>query len=137
MEGLFEASDDDKSGYIDEREFGAIMVACCTQITSRLLVYFMIIIVLVPIVAARVIDVFLAMDDWMDLKSAEYTSVFSWVEKLLTWGEFAGKVVSLVLFFLVVPLFFNWIDSSATQAAAHIVVADRPEDPEAEEKKKE
>lgn len=122
IDDLFEASDDDNSGYIDEAEFQAILIVCCGQITSRIAVYFLIIILLVPYVAAAVVDGMLRLDGWFEWRLIEYRGSVSWVEQVLTWGELAEKIVSAALFFLVVPLFFNYIDRSSGEAAQNIVV---------------
>ena len=122
IDELFDACDDDNSGYIDEKEFVQIMVICCAQISSRLAVYFLIIILLVPYVAEAVINGMLHLDDWFDLHMREKAHAASWVENFLTFGDMAEKIVSTALFFLVVPLFFNYIDRSSGRAAQSFVI---------------
>ena len=117
IDELFEASDDDQSGFIDEAEFEQILIICCAQISSRLFIYFLILILLVPYVSEAVITALLHTDDWFQLKLAEKADSFRWMEHILTFGEIAQKLVSTILFFLVVPIFFNWIDRSSRLAA--------------------
>ena len=110
IDDLFDASDDNGSGCIDEEEFRQIIIICCAQITSRIGVYFLIIIILVPYVAEAVIKRLLHVDEWLQLHLAEKAGAFSWIEDMLTFGQMAEKIVSTILFFVLVPLFFNWID---------------------------
>ena len=53
---LFEAADKDNSGGIDHNEFVKIMGVCCAQILSRMVVYYLVLILLVPALAARFVD---------------------------------------------------------------------------------
>lgn len=137
IEQLFEASDDDQSGFIDETEFTQIMVICCAQIMSRILVYYGLIILLVPRMASSLIATFASfMELWSDgtgittkLHSLEAPSSSVWssaaLEKLttvLSWGRMAEQAVSLALFFLVIPLLFDWIDQKSGNAATNYVV---------------
>lgn len=117
IDGLFDASDDDNSGYIDASEFEQILVICCAQIASRMLVYFLIIIMLVPYVAEGVILCVTNADEWFGLALHEKGTFFEMVEKLLTTGGVAERIVSTLLFFLVVPLLFNYIDRSSKETA--------------------
>lgn len=111
IDHLFDAADDDRSGEVDENEFSQIMVVCCAQIFSRMIVYYAIIIVLVPYVAENAIQGVLLLNDSMGSMEME------WLEKALTYGQIAERITSLAMFFLVVPLFFDWIDASSRRAA--------------------
>lgn len=51
VDKLFDASDVDKSGTIDEDEFQKIMVVCCGQIATRVLIYFALLLFVSPSVA--------------------------------------------------------------------------------------
>lgn len=114
IDNLFDACDSDKSGFIDEKEFESILVRCCAQITSRILVYFTVIVFLVPYVARAVITVLTTCDQWLELKLAEQVGFFAFVEKILTFGQLAENVVATTLFFLVVPYLFDSIDRLAS-----------------------
>jgi hypothetical protein len=121
---LFEAADHDKNGRIDEKEFMQIMVICFAQISSRLLVYYAIIILLVPYAAENLIVFMLQLDNYMGWDVArntgETTKFSLWFERVLTWNQVAEKIVYYALFFLLVPLFFDWIDRSSEKAAAKV-----------------
>lgn len=111
VSGLFEASDDNNSGSIDEHEFDQIVIISCGQIASRIFVYYAIIILLVPFLADHFIQAILSIDEWMGYKDA------AWLERVLTYGHLAEETISLVVFFLMVPLFFDWIDRFSKRAA--------------------
>lgn len=111
LDGLFDAADDDHNGTIDEHEFSQIVVISCGQIASRILVYYAIIILLVPFIAGYAVRGALELDELMGWKERE------WLEKALTYGQLAEHTLSLVLFFLFVPMLFDWIDRSSRRAA--------------------
>ena len=48
---MFEASDVDNSGTIDEDEFTKIMIVCCGQILSRVILYLALLLLIVPMLA--------------------------------------------------------------------------------------
>jgi len=128
IDSLFEASDDDKSGKIDENEFTQILMVCCAQITSRIFVYYAIIIMLVPYVADAIMNGLLGIDDYMGWKDNDGTHAIpamEWFESVLAWNNIAERCVSLALFFLLIPTFFNWIDGSSNRAANHMVVDEK------------
>ncbi|KAI2489853.1 hypothetical protein MHU86_24729 [Fragilaria crotonensis] len=54
VDKLFEASDDDKSGGIDAAEFETIMVIAAASISSRIIAYYIFLLVLVPYLAGKV-----------------------------------------------------------------------------------
>lgn len=120
IDALFDASDADKSGSIEEEEFKRILMICCAQILSRIVVYYSIIIMLVPYVADALVKGFFNIDDYMGWKSDDgqhkYPAI-EWIEKILGWGTVAERVVSLMLFFLFIPMFFDWIDGSSHRLA--------------------
>ena len=111
IDQLFDAADDDHSGFVDEEEFSQIMVISCAQIFSRIVVYYAIIILLVPFLAEHAIGGLLQIDTWMGWKEMEL------LEKVLTYGNLAERILSLLMFFLLVPLLFDWIDESSRMAA--------------------
>jgi hypothetical protein len=120
---LFQASDDDGSGFIDQAEFTQILVICCAQILSRIVVYFTLMILLVPVAAHRVVKgagLVLDLVQWQ--AEAETFAVFLWLESLLTLHGLTEKSVSLVLSFLVIPMIFNLIDSHSRRSAEEVCV---------------
>jgi uncharacterized membrane protein len=84
----------------------------------------------VPHVAQAVISSIVSFDEWMEFNLAEKAGVFDWIEKVLTFGQIAEKFVATALFFLVVPLIFDWIDRSASSKAVKVVVVHQQEDQE-------
>ena len=51
IDKLFDASDLDNSGTIDEEEFTKIMIVCCGQILSRVVLYLAMLLLIVPCLA--------------------------------------------------------------------------------------
>jgi len=89
---LFEAADKDNSGGLDKQQFHSVMCILCVQILSRMLVYYMVLILCVPILASHVI--FLAQipeGTFLELATRES--------------------VSIIMFFLAVPVLWNKIDA--------------------------
>jgi hypothetical protein len=127
VEKLFEASDDDNSGFIDEEEFTSIVVICCGQISSRILVYYSIIVLLVPYLAGNIVSNL----DGFVLEAGLLPKPV--VDTALHVME---PAVGLVFFFLLIPLLFNVIDSfSKTAAEKTVVISAKTSGNEAEEKK--
>ena len=63
VDELFDAVDDDNSGYIDEEEFKQIVVICCVGVTSRIVVYYTILIFMVPYITSALLTTFYGIDD--------------------------------------------------------------------------
>jgi hypothetical protein len=112
---LFDACDDDESGFLDEQEFTKIVVICASQIGARVAVYYSFIIVMVPYLAKYVIQGILAFYGIVHLKGSRLMDiVFDVVDDILTRGKVAEKVVSSLMFLFVVPMLFNFIDRRST-----------------------
>ena len=110
---LFDVSDHDQSGYIEEAEFTNIMVVACTQITSRIMVYYMIIILSVPYMTQILIRILLDMDQYMGFRND-----VQWLESVLTFGKIVETTISFMIFFIVVPYIFDFIDAFTRQQAS-------------------
>jgi EF hand len=119
MDNLFHAADDNQSGTIDENEFLQIMMIACTQISSRIVVYYAVIILFVPYMTHSIIHALLQMDNYMGFQNE---TVVAWMEYMLTYGKIFQSIVSLMIFSIVVPYLFDSIDSYSHQAAIEIVV---------------
>lgn len=129
VDALFEASDDDKSGGIDENEFISIMMILCSQIASRILAYYSILILLVPYITRMILvtldiigvdDTFMTVDKVFDSYAPSF---LLWMIDYLPAAEaVANRVVSLSLFFLVIPSLFNYIDEKSQTMAEQTVV---------------
>ena len=89
---LFDAADKNKSGGIDKEEFVKIMGITCAQILSRIMVYYLVLILLVPFLAARVVD-------HMQIPNGSYQEMA------------AEQAISMGLFFCAIPFVWNRIDS--------------------------
>ena len=96
---LFDAADADRSGTIDKDEFANIMCMLCAQILSRILVYYAVLIFLVPKLAIQVID-------YAKIPNGSYLEMA------------AEQVISLGLFFAVIPVIWNMIDTDTTRRIA-------------------
>jgi hypothetical protein len=88
---LFDAADHNNSGGIDKHEFVKIMGICCAQILSRMLVYYLILVLLVPVLAAKVVDI-------GKIPSGSYQE------------KAAEQVVSMSLFYVAIPFLWDYID---------------------------
>jgi len=89
---LFENADRDQTGGIDRTEFQIIVGLMCAQILSRMLVYYIVLILCVPILATFVVKTAnLPPDSKLELVSRE--------------------TVSVSVFYIVIPLLWNQIDA--------------------------
>jgi len=101
VDELFEASDKNNSGGISKDEFVNIVAACCTNLLGRILVYYSILILLVPYIAQQVIDV-------LEIKTGSYMETA------------AEQVISMSFFFLAIPLLWNFVDRTSRDAAVNV-----------------
>ena len=93
-QNLYHAADWDRNGTIDRTEFARIMGVLCAQILQRMLIYYTILILLVPVLAAKVVGVF-------------------HIDNGSSWALAANQTISMSLFFLAIPLIWNKIDESS------------------------
>ena len=146
VDQLFEASDDDHSGGIDQHEFDQIMVVLCSQVTSRIAVYYAILILLVPYLASAILNVL----DWMGVDESIHkvdslvdAHAPNFFQKMVdavpdsVWMKMPNQIVSLMLFFLVIPTLFNKIDEMSRSMAEKTVVYENVTRATAEERKDE
>lgn len=112
VDQLFLAADADQSGTIDESEFSDIVQICFVDIAGRIVVYYGILILLVPYVADVIVAVLFQLDSWMgwQLEGLRENALLRFMENFMTWKEFADSCVSMSLFFFVIPMLFNAID---------------------------
>jgi len=98
---LFEAADHNKSGGIDKHEFVKIMCITCAQILSRITVYYLILILLVPLLAARTVDI-------LEIPEGSYQEMA------------AEQTIGLALFFFVIPFVWNNIDQLSEKTLENV-----------------
>jgi len=96
-DSMFHAADHDSSGGIDEGEFSSIMGACCGQIASRMIVYYLIVMLGVPFVAQKCVDIL----------PIEEGSYFEMVTE---------TVVGFIIFSVAIPVVWNYIDESSRRS---------------------
>jgi hypothetical protein len=123
VDKLFDASDVDKSGTIDEEEFSKIMVLTCGSIASRVVLYFALLLFLAPC-GAHAIVLFIAY--WVGGNSLFQFLVGSIqggiakvpvLDNLLDWDTLVEDVLGKVVFFVAFPIVFGAIDSFYQAAA--------------------
>mmetsp|Transcript_36675 Transcript_36675/g.40983 ORF Transcript_36675/g.40983 Transcript_36675/m.40983 type:complete len:243 (+) Transcript_36675:128-856(+) len=98
---LFDAADIDKSNGIDKIEFESILMCCCAQILSRMMVYYSVLILFVPWLARHVLEDVLGRFVYR-IPSGSY------------WEVAAKETISLSIFMGAIPLLWNAIDTQTT-----------------------
>jgi len=120
VDELFEASDDNKSGGIDEEEFRVIMVILCSQLTFRIAAYYLILITIVPYIIwgfLKFMDI-VGVDNALESLDENVWDTFapSFLQKLVnmipdhTWETLPETLVSTALFYIAIPMAFDTID---------------------------
>ena len=117
VDELFVGADKDHSGTIDEEEFLEIVKICSVDIASRIIVYYSILILLVPYIADAIVWI-LFQFGW-DVKSffPQDGLLFKLFFSYVSWKEMTDRVVSTVLFFAVIPMLFDAIDRRSKKEA--------------------
>jgi hypothetical protein len=132
VEQLFEASDDDHSGYIDEEEFTSIVIICCGQIFSRILVYAIFILLVPKYLGGYIVSNIEGFALGSELLAKPGLLPKPVIDTVLYVME---PAVGLVFFFLLIPLLFNLIDGFSKTAAEKTVIGTNSSGIELEEKK--
>jgi L-lactate permease len=104
------------------------MVILTSQITSRIAVYYGILIFFVPYIASGIskgLD-WIGVDDSIrkvdDVWDAHAPSFLQWVVDMVpdsTWASMPERIISLILFLLVIPTLLNVIDEKSRSMAEH------------------
>lgn len=130
VEKLFDASDDNHSCGIDEEEFRLIMVIMCSQITFRIIAYYFFLIFIVPYLISGGISFFnfVGVDDtiriwderiWEKVSPTFLQELVNFIPEK-TWETMPEMLVSLALFYILIPTIFNSIDSYSQKVAARV-----------------
>lgn len=95
-DSMFEAADHDHSGGIDEGEFASIMKVCCGQMMSRMMMYYLFVMLGVPFLSEKIVDL-------LPIENGSY------------WEMVTENIVGFLIFSFAIPLVWNWIDESSTK----------------------
>lgn len=90
-DNLFDAADHDKSGGIDKDEFVAIMGVCCAQVLTRMMFYYLILLLFVPYFSANIVDMLLIPNG-------------SYLEMTLE------TIIGFAMFYIAVPVVWDFVD---------------------------
>ena len=118
---LFAAADADASGYIEQGEFLEIVQICSMDIAARMIVYYGILIAGVPYLADGIVSAVWHVDDavwggwWVSWQ--EHNRAVQYLVSFVSWKEMADRIVSMALFFLVIPMLFDAIDKRSKHRA--------------------
>ncbi|CAB9500308.1 expressed unknown protein [Seminavis robusta] len=123
VDKLFDASDADNSGSIDEQEFATILVVTCGSIFSRVLLYFALLLFVSPIGAKGIVAVLAYMVQgtvWFQaIRHAvqDPISKHPFIDNLFDWDTLAEDLIGKVVFFVAFPIVFQAIDDFYQVAA--------------------
>lgn len=123
VDKLFDTSDIDKSGTIDEEEFSKIMVVCCGQVASRIVIYLALLLFIVPCLAkgsVLVLAYFLIGQTWFENLAHFFQAPIAaipWLDALFDWDTLAEDIMGTGIFIGLFPVVFNAIDSFYQEAA--------------------
>jgi len=88
---LFDAADHNQSGGIDKDEFVAIMGVCCAQILSRMMFYYLILLLFVPYFSTSIVD-------YLWIPNGSYLEIL------------LENIVGFAMFYIAVPVAWDFID---------------------------
>jgi len=88
---LFDAADHNQSGGIDKDEFVAIMGVCCAQILSRMMFYYLILLLFVPYFSTSIVD-------YLWIPNGSYLEIL------------LENIVGFAMFYIAVPVVWDFID---------------------------
>ena len=135
VDKLFDASNDDNSGGIDENEFTQIMIVLCSEITGRITTYYTILILAVPYLVTATIH-------FLDIVGVDETAraldknvweayASSILQKSMdmiptsTWESLPHTLTSTALFYLVIPMTWDFIDTKLHRYAERTSVVEK------------
>ena len=137
VDRLFDASDDNRSGGIDEEEFNQIMVVLCSEITGRILTYYTILILAVPYLVRAIIHVLdiIGVDETaraidQNVWEAYAPNILQKATDMIpesTWESLPQTLTSTALFYLVIPMTWDFIDVKLHSYAERTSVVEKAE----------
>jgi len=131
VERLFEVIDEHKTGRISLDQFNCVMMILCTNITTRILSYYTVLMVFVPHLASGVLAVlnYIRMDDFiLGIDSAFDSLAPSFLTKIVDlvpdqiWLRLPEQIISLSMFFLVIPYIMTMIEQNTYKSASRAIV---------------
>lgn len=93
---LFDAADHDNSGGIDKEEFASIMAVSCAQMMSRMVMYYLIVMLFVPYAAAQTVNA-------LPIDEGSYLEMIT------------ESAVGFIIFSVAIPVVWNKIDNASRQ----------------------
>jgi len=120
---LFEASDIDNSGSIDEEEFLQILIICSGQVFSRIGLYLLFLLVIVPTIAHGLVQYLasILMDkEWFQVifhLVQDPVAKVEWLDEMLDWDNIVTALFSTVIFSALIARVFTAIDVFYQNAA--------------------
>eukprot|EP00565_Helicotheca_tamesis_P002406 CAMPEP_0185740940 /NCGR_PEP_ID=MMETSP1171-20130828/38692_1 /TAXON_ID=374046 /ORGANISM="Helicotheca tamensis, Strain CCMP826" /LENGTH=245 /DNA_ID=CAMNT_0028412871 /DNA_START=596 /DNA_END=1333 /DNA_ORIENTATION=- len=144
VDKIFEASDDDGSGTIDEEEFTKIMVILFSQITSRLAAYYGILIGLVPLIISGFIKLldYIGVDTaldaldkgvWDEYAPEKLQELVSYIPESV-WTTLPETLLSTFMMMFAVPAAWDYLDSHFQNVAEKAAPVEKDEVAEKETK---
>ena len=126
VDELFVTADQDKSGDIDEKEFDYIMVILFNQIAGRICMYYGFLIVIAPYLGSFILHILtrlgvgkgiLFVDEAFDNTAPNF--LVSLIDKIpdTIWERMPAQIISLLIFFFVIPTALNKLDEFSYKAA--------------------
>lgn len=120
VEQLFATGDPDGSGHLNLDEFVDLARICCSQIMSRMLVYYTIMIVLLPVLGHLLVDLILGLSVYLDgiVANAWLRQVGSRIADAVPILQSKGyPLLYLLLSFGIIPALFTAVDNYYRNAA--------------------
>lgn len=137
VDKLFDASDDNNSGGIDEEEFNQIMIVPCSEITGRIVTYYTILILAVPYLVSAIIHFLdiLGVDETVRAVDKNVWEAYApaLLQRLTdmipdsTWESLPQTLTSTALFYMVIPMTWNFIDVRLHRYAERTSVVEKAE----------
>ena len=113
---LFELADQDQTGLLNKQEFSDAVAVCCARITSRIFIYYTIILMAIPFLVSLAMRL---------LTPVLHPKIFDgttrpWMGRILAALEWSVKhFVTLAFFSVIVPSVFTRVDERSRRLVKH------------------